>query len=227
MNDLSQLFGADFFTNQYEPLQDYQPVPPGDYLCTIRTAELKQTKAGTGMYVELQLVVVSPDEYRNRVVWDRINVANPSQQAVEIGKRKLSACAISAGLQVVQGTAQLLNQIVLAAVKVKEERNEVRTYKSRDGVTPQVQSQPTPVPQAPPQQATPQQAAPWQSPPQAPQQPMAPQQPQVPQGVSPAIQAALAQFAQQQQLQQQQPTQSLGPVSPYPAQGVPPWANNS
>jgi hypothetical protein len=128
MADLQQLFGVPGFdTHSVNPQTDFAAIPPGKYPVIVEKAEVKQTKAGTGHYLEVQFSVLD-GQCRNCKLWDRINVDNPNQQCVDIGLRSLSALGQSLGIANIQATEQLLNGVCIAHVKVKNEQNEIRTY---------------------------------------------------------------------------------------------------
>ena len=123
MNDLSDIFnGVPFDPSSVKP-----QFTPGKYPVLIKTAEVRQTKAGTGHYIYLDMEILDGDG-KGRHLFDQINIQNPSTQCVEIGLRTLSALARAIGLQTVTDTTQLLNQVVVAHVKVKDEQNNIRTY---------------------------------------------------------------------------------------------------
>ena len=128
MNDLSDLFGGvPFDPAAVEPQDDFQVLPPGKYPVLIEEAEVKITKGQTGRYIYLKMKILDGPG-KNRYVFDRINIQNPSTICVTIGLKTLSALARAIGLQAVESTTQLLNQVVIAHVKVKDEQNNVRTY---------------------------------------------------------------------------------------------------
>jgi len=128
MSDLQSVFGnSGFDTNSVEPQSDFEVLPPGKYPVLIEKAEVKQTKAGTGHYISLCLCVLDGPA-KNRKLFDNINIQNPSQQCVDIGLRQLAALGQAIGLTCVNDTNQLVNKACLAHVKVKDDRNEVRTY---------------------------------------------------------------------------------------------------
>jgi len=166
MNDLASLFGQGFDTHSVEPQSDFDVLPPGKYPVLIEKAEVKQTKAGTGHYLETQMVVLDGPA-KNRKLWDRINIQNPSTQCVEIGLRQLAALGQAVGLAAIADSSQLLNKACVASVKVKDDQNEIRTYTPFEDApsvqqsfqppyaTAQAPSVQPPVAQ-PPQQAAPQ-----------------------------------------------------------------------
>ncbi len=200
--NLQSIFGAEFPTNSVPPQEDYDVLPPGKYPSLIETAEIKSTKAHTGHYIEIRMSVLD-GPFKNRKIFDRINIDNPNAQCVEIGMRSLAALGLALGLQAIGDTAQLLNGIVVPHVKVKDGQNEVRTYSSmakfQADSQAQAGAQQRPAFQPPQQQFSPSVPAPA-----FPQQPVQPpQQPQ--QAYAPPVQP-------------QQP-----PQQPQASPGKPPW----
>ena len=64
-------------------------LPQGKYLVQVAEAEVKETKAGTGEYINVQFEVLQPAEYEGRKLWELFNIKNPSARAVEIGLGQL------------------------------------------------------------------------------------------------------------------------------------------
>lgn len=129
MSDIGSFFGGGFDTNSVPPQDDFDVLPPGKYPVLIEKAEVKPTKAGNGYYISLMMTVID-GPFKNRKLWDNINIANPSEKCVEIGLRQLAALGKSIGLQAITDTAELLSKACLAHVKVKDNANEIRTYSS-------------------------------------------------------------------------------------------------
>ena len=127
MPSLSDIFGGSFRPDEHEPAKDFEVLAPGKYVVQIEEAELKETKAGNGHYLRIQMVIVDGD-HKNRKLWDNINLDNPEPTCVRIGKGELSALSRALGLKELDDEAQLVNGIVVAHVKVKNNQNEVRTY---------------------------------------------------------------------------------------------------
>lgn len=152
MGYMSNFFGGGFNTNSVPPQSDYDVLPPGKYLVQIDKSEVKQTKKGNGHYLEIAMTVFD-GQYRNRKLWDRINIQNPSQQCTDIGLRQLSALGRAVGIALVTSEDQFLSKTCIAHVKVKDEQNEIRTYSP---ITPDNQCQSAPL-ATPPGSFTPQQ----------------------------------------------------------------------
>lgn len=156
-NDLAAIFGgAAFDPNSVEPAKDFDVLPPGKYSVLIESAEVKQTKAGTGHYLGLVLLVVD-GPCKNRKLFDNINLQNPNVQCEEIGRRTYAALCLAVGLSATDAT-QLVNKVVIAHVKVKNDQNNVRTYSvvetqaptlSNSGPMSQFSHHSTPIPPAP------------------------------------------------------------------------------
>ena len=128
MNDLSDIFGGvSFDPYAVEPQGDFPIVPPGKTPALIEKAEVRRTKKETGHYIYLEMQILD-GPCKGQKLFDQINIQNPSTVCVEIGLRTLSALARAIGLQTVKSVTQLLNQIVIAHVKVKDEQNSIRTY---------------------------------------------------------------------------------------------------
>lgn len=158
--DLASLFGnaEGFDPMSVNPQDDYPVIPPGDYPIEIRGAEMKVTKSGAGKFLELSCIVLaqptgSVRSNTSQVVgfklFDRLNLENPSQVAVEIAQRSLAALGRSLGIQRMKDSQQLIGGRCLACVKVKEGNNEIRTYKPLP-VAPAAPIQPTQTAPLPP-----------------------------------------------------------------------------
>ncbi len=127
MSNLATIFGAGFDANSVEPQGDFEVLPPGKYPVTINESEVKQTKKQDGFYLSLTMTVLD-GEYRGRKLWPKIQIQNPSQKCVEIGRRTLSALGRATGVLYVSDENQFLGKTCMAHVKVKDEQNEIRTY---------------------------------------------------------------------------------------------------
>lgn len=136
-----------------------EAIPAGDYSVVVIDSEVKNSKSG-GSYLELTMQVLD-GPYQNRLIWDRITLANDNSKAVEIGQRQLSQVCHAVGVLQVRDSAQLHNVPIIARVKYKVDpqygpKNEAGGYRSLSAATtPAAPS--TPLPQA-------HAAAPWNKP---------------------------------------------------------------
>lgn len=160
MAQLNQAFDA----TQHDPIQEYQPLPEGEYIAMVVDSDIKATKAGTGTYLSLTIEIVD-GEYQGRKVFENLNLDNPSQQTVEIANRTLSAICHAIGKLNVVNSEELHNIPFMAKVgfqKNDPSRNEVKSYKALDGSAP-VAAAPAPnaTQQAASAPAPAKKAAPW------------------------------------------------------------------
>jgi hypothetical protein len=201
-----------------EPNSPRELYEAGKYAATLVNAEMKPTKSGDGQMLVLQFQFLD-GAYAGKKITDRLNLANPNPQAVEIAYRTLSALCRSVNVLRDDLNTNMLMGIPLAiTVKVRPGGNrDGKDYDASneiDGYEPIVAISGG---AAPTQQA----GAPWQQPqqaapqPQAPQ-PTAPQAPQPPQGGPPAWQPPAA--AQPWE----QPAAQGHPVAPQPTAPQPP-----
>ena len=116
----------------------FEPIPEGWYQAQIAKAELKDTKDGTGQYINLQFSITGPS-YEGRVIFGMLNIKNKSQQAEEIGRQQLGEVMRALGLARVQDTDELVGGRIQIKVGVQpakdgyEARNNVKSYKAIEG----------------------------------------------------------------------------------------------
>ncbi len=72
-----------FNANTVEPMDSFDPIPAGEYLCVITASEEKPTKAGNGSYLQLEFEVIE-GPYKGRKLWERLNLNNPNETTVKI-----------------------------------------------------------------------------------------------------------------------------------------------
>lgn len=146
----------------------YDPVPAGEYVVVVTDSEVKETKTGTGKYLELTLEI-QEGEFSGRRIWDRLNLWNQNEKTAEIALRQLAQLAKACGRGVIGDSSELHGIPVVAIVKVREDAkfgasNEVKGYKPFQvtATTPARPSAAKPAqPTAPAQPQKP--AAPWQT----------------------------------------------------------------
>jgi hypothetical protein len=90
---------------------DYAPIPAGEYIATIKDAEVKVTKDGTGQYIKLKLQIDAPSN-TGRVIFSNLNIQNKSEAAERIGRQQLGEIMRALGLSSVADTDQLVGGTV-------------------------------------------------------------------------------------------------------------------
>ena len=128
-----------FDANAVEPAESREPIPAGWYKCAITASEEKPTKAMTGSYLQLEVQVIE-GEHQGRKVFDRLNLNNPNQTAVEIAQRTLSSICRSVGVMTPRESSELHDKPLMVKVSVKpadgtyDASNEVKEYAAADNV---------------------------------------------------------------------------------------------
>lgn len=134
---LNETFSVDSLP---QPTGNFDPIPEGWYTATINGAELKDTKAGTGQYINVRYDVIG-EKHAGRVVFGMINVRNANPKAEEIGRQQLGELLRAIGKASVNDTDELLGSTLQIKVTVSQRegydpRNEVRGFKATSGSMP-------------------------------------------------------------------------------------------
>jgi len=124
------------------PDQDtFEPVPDGEYVCAVKHTEGRETKAGDGKYLQVELQIVE-GPYAGRLLWDRLNLFNPSEKAQNIARRQFRSLWNAAGLAEdapTKDTSMLHGKIVQTSVVVSPARgqygpsNDIKGYTAKGG----------------------------------------------------------------------------------------------
>lgn len=136
-----------------------EPLPAGWYSAKIHSAELKDTKAGTGSYIAVRYDITGPT-HQGRVVFGNLNIRNPNPKAEEIGRQQLNEIRLAIGIANLTDSDQLVGGALKIKLEVKQSEqygdgNEVRGYKAMDGAA---SSMPAAAPSAAPKSPT---GRPW------------------------------------------------------------------
>ncbi len=133
-----------FNAHDVEPTSGFDPIPAGQYVAVITASEMKAAKSGSGSYLELTFAILE-GEYKNRLVWARLNLNNANATAVKIARSDLSAICRAVGVMQPRDSAELHNLPLLITVKLKkradtdELTNEIKKFEPRSAATGQPQ----------------------------------------------------------------------------------------
>lgn len=135
---MANLTGFDART--VEPNQGFEALPAGEYPAVIIGSEMKQTKAGDGQFLKLELQILN-GPFQNRKLFDRLNLVNKNDQAVQIAKGTLSAICRAVNVLTPKDSAELHNKPLTIKVAVGKDdkgnpNNEVKGYKPRHAEAP-------------------------------------------------------------------------------------------
>ncbi|CAN5149240.1 hypothetical protein BH10PLA2_BH10PLA2_19890 [soil metagenome] len=132
---------GEFDATQVEPAAPMEAVPPGEYVMQVKNSEMKSTKSGNGQYLQLDMEITEGD-FKGRMIFERLNLDNPNETAVEIANRTLSAICHAVGVLKVRDSSQLHYKRMLVRVDVEKRdgysaQNVVKAYKALDGTVAQ------------------------------------------------------------------------------------------
>lgn len=126
----------DFDANNVPPSTGFDAIPAGDYDVVISESEVKPTKKGDGHYLQLTFTIIE-GEYENRKLFARLNIDNPSEQAVAIARGELSAICRAVGVMTLKTSGQLHDIPLSVKVAIRknketgEEFNDIKKYSSK------------------------------------------------------------------------------------------------
>ena len=126
-----------FNANNVEPATDFDPIPAAKYLAVITNSEFKPTKNNSGNYLELTFQVID-GQYKNRLLWARLNLDHPNETTAKISRGQLSAICKAVGVLTPKDSAELHNLPLMINVKVKKRNdtgelvNEIKGYSGRE-----------------------------------------------------------------------------------------------
>jgi hypothetical protein len=123
----TKMASLNFNAEAVEPVTAYDVLPKGKYLSMAVASEMKQTKAGTGEYLQITFEVLEGSG-KGRKLFERLNIRNQNKQAEEIANRQLSALCHATGVMLLSDSEQLHNIPVVLDVGIEE---------GRDGYEPQ------------------------------------------------------------------------------------------
>ena len=124
MAELPDVFAIDDST---ERMSEFGLMPTDDtYLGHIKKSEIKKTKAGTGLRLNMQVEVeeskLNEEKYKGRLVFIGLNIKNPSDQAVAISQKELASICDAVGVEEVEDSDELHD--ISFGFKIKVEKSE-------------------------------------------------------------------------------------------------------
>lgn len=137
MASLQNVFQGGFDSASVAPDEgrDFSPLPSGAYDVEIVGSEVKDTRAGTGCYLALELTVLGPVG-TGRKVWQNITLKNANADAESIGQAQLSALCRAVGIPVLKDSDQLFQKTVRARLGLEKgkdghpDRNKVTAWEA-------------------------------------------------------------------------------------------------
>lgn len=134
MSNLSNILGGQFNANEVAPQEDkggeFTPIPNGYYVMCVTGAELNQGTGKSGLKMEYTIL---DGKYKDRKVWDYINLTNPNAKCVEIGLSQLSALCLAVNIPTPQDSSELLDKPFVGRVKMGKP-SACGNYPAKEGV---------------------------------------------------------------------------------------------
>lgn len=133
-----------FNANDVDPTSDFEAIPAGKYPAVITESEVKMNKAENGSYLQLTFQIIE-GEFKNRILWARLNLDNPNATAVKIARAELSAICRAVGVMAPSDSVELHDLPLVISVKCRkrpdtgEIANEIKGYAKRESATGQPQ----------------------------------------------------------------------------------------
>lgn len=100
--------GKTFNAQDYDTTQsDYAELLNGIYKIEIEASEVKPTSNNKGTILKVTNVVVEPEDYAGRKLFNNYNLENESAQAQEIGQKQFAALCRAIGVSEVEDSEEL------------------------------------------------------------------------------------------------------------------------
>lgn len=109
--------GQAFDSGQHEDMNDFDPIPVGEYTAQVTDSDIKATKDGQGKYVSLEFTVLS-GEFKGRKIWTNLNIVNRNPVAVDIAQKELATLCRACGKSVIQDTQELHGKPITLKVRI-------------------------------------------------------------------------------------------------------------
>lgn len=111
---------------------EFEIIPPGEYEAIITESEMKATNGGDGAYIQMK-IQVQGGQYNGRVLFERLNIQNKNDQAVEIAYRTLKKICEAAGKTAIKDTSELHNKRLVIVLEVEKSKPYVKDGVTKDG----------------------------------------------------------------------------------------------
>ena len=123
-----------FDASKVSPLGVFDPLPAGDYIVQITDGEITKAKTG-GDLIKFTLTVIA-GPYKNRRIFENLNIKHENEQTQEISQRTLSSICRATGQMHPKNIGDLFNIPFCVRLSVKSATgafpacNNVRAYRA-------------------------------------------------------------------------------------------------
>ena len=109
-------------------------IPTGIYEAVVTDSEMRATKSGLGMGINLTFEILTEGPAKGRKVFSWINYEHPKVEAQRIGREELASLCKAVGVTELNDTAQLHNLPLMITVGIDRNdptRNVVKKYAAK------------------------------------------------------------------------------------------------
>lgn len=100
--------GSTFNAQDHDTEQrDYEELPNGVYSLEIEASDVVPTSTGSGTILKTTMVVLAPEEFKGRKIFNNYNLENANAQAQEIGQRQFASLCRAIGVDAVEDSEEL------------------------------------------------------------------------------------------------------------------------
>ena len=120
-------------------------IPTGTYEAVVTDSEMRATKSGLGMGINLTFEILTEGPAKGRKVFSWINYEHPKVEAQRIGREELASLCKAVGVTELNDTAQLHNLPLMITVGIDRNdptRNVVKKYAAKAAPAPAAQKSP-------------------------------------------------------------------------------------
>jgi len=139
------LLPRQFNSNEHENMNDFSPIPEGDYIAHIHKSSMENCKETAkdpnGKYLKLEWKIIA-GKYKGRLLWTQLNLVNKNPQAVEIAQKELATICRACGVPSIQDSQQLhgvpckIKVALIPATAQYPEKNQIKYYDKADAHIP-------------------------------------------------------------------------------------------
>ncbi len=118
-------------------------IPTGTYEAVVTDSEMRATKSGLGMGINLTFEILTEGPAKGRKVFSWINYEHPKVEAQRIGREELASLCKAVGVTELNDTAQLHNLPLMITVGIDRNdptRNVVKKYAAKAAPAPAAQA---------------------------------------------------------------------------------------
>lgn len=130
------------FNTSDAPENEFAPLPEGNYMLQAIESSIGPNSNGTGTILKITYEVLDEGPYKNRRVWDNLNVQHENATAQGIAQRALASLCEALGFGQIDDTDQLHFKPFVAQIATQvgkgtfPDKSVIKKYLKADGTMP-------------------------------------------------------------------------------------------